>query len=125
MEKYLLLLIVLFTGVFGQILLKIEANHLLPLLPEIDSFKNLLLVVLSFLKNFKILLVIFLYGLGFLTWIFILTKFELSYAFPMLVIAYPLVLFFSWLFLKEDITVLRILGTLIITIGIILIAKSK
>ena len=124
MEKYLLLLIVLFTGILGQILLKIEANQLVPLLPKIDSLGNFLLVVFSFLKNFKILLVLFLYGLGFLTWIFILTKFELSYVFPMLVIIYPLVLFFSWIFLKEDITTLRVLGTLIIVIGIILVAKS-
>jgi len=124
MEKYFLLLIVLFTGILGQILLKIEANQLVPLLPKIDSLENLLLVVFSFLKNFKILLVIFLYGLGFLTWIFILTKFELSYVFPMLVIVYPLVMFFSWIFLKEDITTLRILGTLIIVIGVILVAKS-
>ena len=124
MEKYLLLLIVLFTGILGQILLKIEANQLVPLLPEIDSLGKFLLVVFSFLKNFKILLVLFLYGLGFLTWIFILTKFELSYVFPMLVIIYPLVLFFSWIFLKEDITTLRVLGTLIIVIGIILVAKS-
>ena len=124
MEKYLLLLIVLFTGILGQILLKIEANQLLPLLPEIDSLGKFLLVVFSFLKNFKILLVLFLYGLGFLTWIFILTKFELSYVFPMLVIIYPLVMFFSWIFLKEDITTLRVLGTLIIVIGIILVAKS-
>ena len=124
MEKYLLLLIVLFTGILGQILLKIEANQLVPLLPEIDSLGKFLLVVFSFLKNFKILLVLFLYGLGFFTWIFILTKFELSYVFPMLVIIYPLVLFFSWIFLKEDITTLRVLGTLIIVIGIILVAKS-
>ena len=124
MEKYLLLLIVLFTGILGQILLKIEANQLVPLLPKIDSLGNFLLVVFSFLKNFKILLVLFLYGLGFLTWIFILTKFELSYVFPMLVIIYPLVMFFSWIFLKEDITTLRVLGTLIIVIGIILVAKS-
>ncbi|KKS07022.1 MAG: Multidrug resistance protein, SMR family [Parcubacteria group bacterium GW2011_GWB1_41_4] len=124
MEKYLLLLIVLFTGILGQILLKIEANQLVPLLPEIDSLGKFLLVVFSFLKNFKILLVLFLYGLGFLTWIFILTKFELSYVFPMLVIIYPLVMFFSWIFLKEDITTLRVLGTLIIVIGIILVAKS-
>jgi len=124
MEKYLLLLIVLFTGIFGQILLKIEANQLASLLPKIDSLGNFLSVVFSFLKNFKILLVIFLYGFGFLTWIFILTKFELSYVFPILAIIYPLVLFFSWIFLKEDITILRVLGTLIIVIGVILVAKS-
>ncbi len=125
MEKYLLLIIVLLTGTFGQIILKSEANRLIPFLPEMNSLGSFLSAALIFLKSYKILLVLFLYGLGFLTWIFILTKFELSYVFPLMAVIYGLVLFFSWLIFKENISALRIIGTLIIILGIILVAKSR
>lgn len=124
MEKYFLLLFVIFTGTFGQILLKSEANRLIPSLPEINSWANFLSAALIFLKSYKILLVLFLYGLGFFTWIFVLTKFELSYVFPLMAVVYGLVLLLSWLLLKEGINTLRIIGTLIIILGIILVAKS-
>ncbi len=125
MEKYLLLIIVLLTGTFGQLILKSEANRLIPFLPEMNSLGSFLSAALIFLKSYKILLVLFLYGLGFLTWIFILTKFELSYVFPLMAVIYGLVLFFSWLIFKENISALRIIGTLIIILGIILVAKSR
>ena len=101
MEKYLLFLIAIFIGTFGQILLKMEANQLIPLIPEIHSLRSLWSTVFIFLTNYKILFVIFLYVLGFFIWVFILTKFELSYAFPIMAIIYALVLFFSWIFLQQ------------------------
>ena len=126
MEKYLLLLIMALIGTFGQIVLKTEVNQLLPLLPKIDSLGSFLSVIFILLKNLKILSVIFFYGLSFFIWFFVLTKFELSYALPIVAaVIYILVLFFSWLFLKESLTTLRILGTLTIIIGIILINIKK
>lgn len=124
MTKYLLLLIAALIGVCGQILLKMGVDQAAPHLPKINSLGNLLQTVFIFLKNPKILSAIILYGSGFFLWLLILTKFELSYVFPLLAIVYVLLLIFSWLFLKENITALRVLGTLIIVIGIILVAKS-
>lgn len=39
-------------------------------------------------------------------------------------IVYVAVLLGSWLFLKEDINTLRIIGTFIVVLGIVLVAKS-
>ncbi|MFH1575547.1 MAG: hypothetical protein ABIB55_01215 [Candidatus Nealsonbacteria bacterium] len=125
MVKYLLLLVLIFIGTAGQILLKTTANQLVPTLPEINSFGTLMQTIFIFLKNYKILSVILLYAAGFFLWFLTLTKFELNYAFPLMIAAvYGLVLFFSWMFLKESVTTLKILGILIIAVGIILIAKS-
>ena len=124
MEKYLLLLIVALTGASGQILLKMGASQSLPQLPEIHSLGTLLQTVFIFLKNYQILLAIFLYGSGLFFWLFVLTKFELSYVFPLTAIVYVSVMLFSWLILKENVSALRIMGTLTIIIGIYLAAKS-
>lgn len=124
MEKYLLLLMVVIIGTLGQILLKITANQLTPQLPEIQSFGTLLQAIFIFLKNYKILLLVLLYGLGFFIWFLALTKFELSHAFPLISIIYVLVLAVSWIFLKEQISALGILGSLFIMLGIFFVAKS-
>ena len=124
MAKYLLFLLLLFLGTAGQILLKMEANQLMPLAPKINSFGSFMSVIFLFLRSYKILMVLFLYGIGFFTWIFILSKFELSYAFPIMAIMYIVILFSSWIFLGEHINVLRIIGTLVISIGIALSLKS-
>lgn len=125
MVKYLLLLIIIIVGTAGQILLKLTNNQLVQQLPEINSLKNLAQTVFIFLKSYKILSIILLYAAGFFLWFLALAKFELSYAFPLTTAAVlGLVFLFAWIFLKEDVTILRALGTLIIAIGIILVAKS-
>lgn len=120
----LLLIIAILIGATGQILLKIGVNQSISLIPEVHSLRSLLLAVFIFLKNYKILSAIVLYSFGFFLWLFILIKFELSYVFPLMAIIYILILLFSWFFLKEDINTLRVIGTLLIALGILIVAKS-
>jgi multidrug transporter EmrE-like cation transporter len=125
MEKYFFLLIIaIISGSIGQILLKIGANQSLPLIPGMGSVKDILLSVFVFLKNYKILLALVLYGMGFFLWIFVLTKFQLSYAYPIMAGTYIVVMILSWLFLGENITVLKLVGTLLVTLGVIFIVKG-
>jgi len=124
MLKYSLLLLAILIGAIGQILLKIGVNQSLPQIGNVNSFKEIFLIIFIFLKNYWIVTAILLYALGLFVWLFILTKFELSYVFPLMASIYIFILLFSWIFLKENIDLLRIIGTILITIGIILIAKS-
>ncbi len=125
MEKYLLLVALICVGTAGQILLKLTTNQLMPQLPEINSLGSLLQVFFIFLKNYKILLLVLLYAAGFFLWFLALTKFEISYSFPIVLASvYVLILLFSWIFLKENITALRLAGILSIALGIVLITKS-
>jgi len=125
MEKYLLLIALIIVGVFGQILLKMTAAQLVPQLPEINSVGTLLQAIFIFLKSYKILSLILIYATGFFLWFLCLTKFQLSYAFPLMTATiYMLILFFSWVFLKEPLTAMRIAGALFIAAGILFIAKS-
>lgn len=64
------------------------------------------------------------YGVSFLLWIKVLSKVELSYAYPMVSLGYVLVMIFSYFFFKENVTPIRILGVAFIMIGVILVARS-
>lgn len=122
-EKYLLMLLIIFAGAIGNVFLKLGLSQ--ALLPEIHSLKDIFQTIFILLKNRWIWLVFLIYGPGILIYLYLLRKSELSYFFPILTSAvFILVLFFSWVFLKENVTLLRLMGTLVIALGVFLVAKS-
>lgn len=64
------------------------------------------------------------YGMGASLWIIALTRVELSYAYPMISLSYVLIFLFSWLFFHENISFTRIVGMIIILIGLFIISRS-
>ncbi|MFQ6132141.1 MAG: EamA family transporter [Armatimonadota bacterium] len=54
----------------------------------------------------------------------VLSRLDLSYVYPMVAIAQVGVMFFSWLLLKEAIPALRIVGMVVICLGVVLVALS-
>lgn len=123
MEKYLLVLLSIFMGASWNVFLKLGLNQ--ALLPEINSLRSVFQAVLILLKNHWIWLVFLIYGPSLLIYLFLLRKSELSYLFPILSsLTYILVLLLSWFFLKENITLLRVTGILLVALGVFLVAKS-
>ncbi|ACA46166.1 transporter [Clostridium botulinum] len=115
-----LILTSVFLGALGQILVKYGAVNLtLNFSPA-----HLLPSIVSILKNMPVMAGIISYGVSFLLWIKVLSKVELSYAYPMVSLGYVLVMIFSYFFFKENITPIRILGVAFIMIGVILVARS-
>lgn len=71
-----------------------------------------------------IVLGVFLYAVSAFFWIIAISKLELSFAYPMLSIGYVLIFFLSvWLF-REPFTITRLIGTIIVCGGLILVARS-
>lgn len=64
------------------------------------------------------------YGLGTIFWLIALSKKDLSFVYPFISLTYILVLVLSSLVLKENIGVNKLIGTLIIVSGLIIIARS-
>jgi len=62
--------------------------------------------------------------LALLSWMAAMTKFELSYAYPFMSFAFVLVLILSVIFFNETVTVAKIVGTLLIMIGIIVASRG-
>lgn len=58
------------------------------------------------------------------SWMLAMTRFEISYAFPFVSLNYVLILAASFFLFNESITLPKIIGSLIIIAGIIVIAKG-
>ncbi|WML35068.1 EamA family transporter [Clostridium sp. OS1-26] len=115
-----LILISVFLGAIGQVLVKYGAVNL-----ELNfAASHIFSSILSILKNAPVMLGIISYGLSFLLWIKVLSKVELSYAYPMVSIGYILIMFFSYFIFKENISLIRISGVIFIIIGVVLVARS-
>lgn len=56
--------------------------------------------------------------------LFVLSKVELSFAYPFLSLAYVAVAVFAWLLFREDLNAWRIAGIAFICVGTVLIARS-
>lgn len=57
------------------------------------------------------------YALGLILWLAALSKLDVSYAYPLLSIAYVLTAVAAWLFLKESISVVRWAGIFLVIAG--------
>ncbi len=66
----------------------------------------------------------FLTGGGVLTWLYVLSRADLSYATPFAGLGVVLISISSALLLHEPVGLQRLLGTLIIAVGVVLVARS-
>ena len=57
-------------------------------------------------------------------WILALTKFELNYAYPWMATIFILMTFLGATFFGESINLNKILGTVLVTLGLVLVARS-
>ncbi len=57
-------------------------------------------------------------------WILALQRVDLSYAFPFQSLAYVFIFLFSIFLFKEPVTTLKVIGTLLVITGVIVIAKG-
>ncbi len=71
-----------------------------------------------------IILGVFCYGMGFLVWLVVLSKAEVSYAYPMISLGYVFTAILAWLLLGEHVTITRFAGILITCLGVFIIARS-
>ena len=112
---FLLLLNVAFV-VSGQTLIKQGVN-------KIGNFATMPYVTF-FTKAFTspaVLSGIFLYVVSTFLWLMILSRVNLSIAYPALSMGYLVIIFISWVFLKETISIYQIIGVLLIIGGLYLI----
>lgn len=140
-KSLLMLLFAISLGVIGQINLKQGMIHVNKVIeeknPELNQpvpqinknpmeriVKKAVTLLWHAFLTWKILLGIVCYALSMLIWLLILSRVDLSFAYPMLGVSYVLVVTSSWLILGEHISVMRWIGTFIICIGVTLAARS-
>ena len=65
-----------------------------------------------------------LYGIGAVLWLWILSRTDLSFAYPFVGVAFILTMLFGLVFLGEPVGIERVAGTLLIVGGVTLVARS-
>ncbi len=88
------------------------------------SLSNLPPVFLRAAANAHVLLGLLCYGLGFLVWLIVLAKAEVSYAYPLISLGYVFTAVLAWLLFGEALSFMRLSGILITCLGVFLIANS-
>jgi drug/metabolite transporter (DMT)-like permease len=71
-----------------------------------------------------ILLGVLCYGTGFMVWLVVLAKADVSYAYPMISLGYVFTALLAWWLLGENVTAARIVGIFITCLGVFIIARS-
>lgn len=71
-----------------------------------------------------VVLGLFCYGLGFMVWLIVLAKAEVSYAYPMISLGYVFTAVLAWQLFGENVTAFRMVGILVTCLGVFLIARS-
>jgi multidrug transporter EmrE-like cation transporter len=64
------------------------------------------------------------YGISIVSWMVVLSKVEVSFAYPFLSIGYVISAVIGYFFMGESVTPVRIAGIVVICIGVVLIARS-
>lgn len=65
-----------------------------------------------------------LYVLGAAVWLLVLAKVELSFAYPFVGLGFVVTMLVGWCFLNDAMNVQRVVGTLMITAGVVLVARG-
>ncbi len=121
MKDFILLFFNVLLTVIGQILFK----HGMNIVGRINSVRDALEKLPQAFLNPYVLSGIAIYGFTTLVWLVILSRVKLSIAYPMLSSGYVLSILFSWLLFKESIPKVRIIGALVICIGVYLVAQGE
>ena len=120
MKNVLLILVCVLLGVVGQFLLK----HGMSSGDRVDEVSEVVPRLLRAAMNPVVILGFACYGISSALWLIVLTRADLSYAYPMLAMGYILVVVLSKFILHESVTTARFLGTLVVAFGVWLISRT-
>lgn len=121
MKIYILVIISIMSSVLAQFLFKVGVKNM-SLMAEDSKILNLTNLIIA-LTDKWVLLGFILYGMGAILWLRVLSEWEVSKAYPMVGLGFLFTIIIGWI-IGENITTLRILGTLLICIGIYLVANN-
>lgn len=110
-----------FLSVSAQILLKYGMSSLsIPQAFQVSVFNG----VYTTLTNVSVFAGLFTYVASAGVWMYVLSKLDVSKAYPFVGLGFVLTMFFGYFFLNEPITTMKFTGTLLIVAGVVLISAS-
>lgn len=122
MRSMVLILISCILTAIGQVAFKYGMNIVSP---KMETAENLLYTLYVVLFNPVIILGFFSFGAGAVVWLFALAKLELSYAVPLSALTYVLVLAAGVFLFREPFTLIKVLGTILVAVGIAVLSLGE
>ncbi len=80
--------------------------------------------LMKFVLNPGVWAGLILYGISAICWLWVLSRVQLSYAYPVLALSFPLVVGGSYLFFGEGVSLMRWGGVGVIMLGVSLLART-
>jgi drug/metabolite transporter (DMT)-like permease len=120
LKNLLLIILTVIINTTGQFVIKTGVNRI-GKFSIMEDFFNFIV------KAFTSWIIIGGFGLYFLSavlWIVILSRAELSWAFPILSLSYVITVLISPVLLNETFSIQRIVGTLVICLGVFLVSRT-
>ena len=110
--------------VLGAVLLSVILNAVGQTLFKAARLAQPEATLWTLLLRFEIWAGFLIYGLSALCWLWVLARAQLSFAYPILALTFPVVVALSVIFFGEVISPLRWLGVGVIVAGVSLLARS-
>jgi multidrug transporter EmrE-like cation transporter len=79
---------------------------------------------LSLALNPAIVFALFIYGMSVLSWMYVLSKTDVSLAYPFLGLGFVFVAIIAYLFMSEPLSAQKMFGIVTVAIGIVILARS-
>lgn len=122
-QAFGLLLVGVVFSVTGELLLKHGVNTVGRTL-ELWPFEHLLSTLVSVFTNIFVLAGFAFVFAASIFWLSVLSRIELSLAYPMLSVSYVVVVLLSWGIFRESVSFTRLLGVAVICGGVALVGLS-
>ena len=117
----ILILLDVFLNVTGQLSLKYGMTKIGNFSLSLSTLPP---VFLKAATNLHVLFGLLCYGLGFMVWLIVLSKADVSYAYPLISLGYVLTAILAWALFGEALNEIRLVGILTICLGVFLIARN-
>lgn len=117
-----LVMICVFIGSLGQVTWKRGMSSM----DKIEDIGDLLKLktIFDIVSNKYIILGSAMYGFAFILWLAAMSTLDVSFMYPLLSLAYLITAIMAFVFLGENVSIMRLSGTVLIVMGCIIIIKS-
>ena len=123
LTTWIALIFSIILGALGQIFMK-EGMKSAGAVPVDQGIPVLIMYFWKALTSYQLILAAVSYGVSFIVWLGVLSIADLSLVRPLMSAGYFITIAYGF-WAGEDVSVTRIIGTILIVIGIIFVAKSS
>lgn len=118
MQSYVYVFSSILLGAVGQVLMKLGTSRV-----SLIDAEGLIRKLLQLFLQPYIAGGLLCYGVSAVLWIFAISRMQLSQAYPMVALGYVIVFILSVMLFKEDVSVHKIGGLILIVSGVVVLAR--